>query len=84
MIVRESITQSYNANPKCDMPESSPECQSQRSSRDTWMAVAIGAFAGAGVLAGVGLTLLFTAPSPVGAKIAIRCNVLLPYASRTF
>jgi hypothetical protein len=84
MIVRESITQSYNANPKCDTPESSPECQSQKASRDTWLGLAIGAFAGAGVLAGVGITLLVTAPSPTGARTAMRCNVLGPYASCTF
>lgn len=73
LIVRESITQSYNANPKCDTPESSPECQSQVSSRTTWLGLAIGAFAGAGVLAGVGVTLLFTAPSET--KTAVRCGV---------
>jgi hypothetical protein len=64
MLIRESITQSYNSNPRCDTPGAAKECTDQASARGTWTTLALGSFVGGGVSAIVGGLLLLTAPSP--------------------
>jgi PEGA domain len=63
LILREVVSQSYNANPACGIEPLPQECLSQRSQRQTWVTLAIGSFIGAGVLVGAGALLWLTSPS---------------------
>jgi hypothetical protein len=68
LVVRESITQSFNANGACDTKPLPDECANQVSARDMWMALAIGAGVGGVVIGGGGAVLYLTAPSGEPAK----------------
>jgi PEGA domain len=61
-IVTESITQSFNGNPRCDRPEQDASCRDQLVSRKTWGTLAITTTVVGGVLTVAGIVALLTAP----------------------